>query len=536
MTDGRGSGADPRPIGVSRRRLLAGLGGVGAVGMAGGAGTFAHFSDAATFPGNELGAGEVELVVNGSTPTNGVVGFGVDRIDRGDAGVEAFDVAVRTNPARLWLATRCPEPDELLAEFLQVTLSVGGETVFPTDGSGTGSLGDLNRAFVAGIRLDEGCLAPEPADLRVTLTWELPVTTPDAVAGRDAGLELRLYTEQCRHVDEADADASNPFAGVQPCPGRPCVICEDGSDVKLQSLTLRYLGSEATTVVAVSTGGGAGGVGTGGTVVFDGAVEPGETFLVDATTTDVAGSDGNWLGPNVFVDDGSGGSGGNNGNDGNGGNSGNSGNAGNGSDRPDGVKIHTSCSETLAPGDVYGDFEVVAGTTTEGELLCDPDESDGSNGSNGGGNGDPDPHCGVCDDDVEGGDGPLRDLTFRYDGGASATVRATTTVTGPGGDAVVFGGEDGASVAPGSTFTADGSGVAQSWKNGVDSLGPNTALAIVEDGDDGADAVVEFHTSCSDPIAVGDTFGTNGSGGPLYELVAGTKADGEPLCGSEDGR
>ena len=62
-TDGSGRGSSG-PAGLSRRRLLAGLGGLGAIGTASGAGTFAYLSDEEAFRRNEIGAGEVALDVS----------------------------------------------------------------------------------------------------------------------------------------------------------------------------------------------------------------------------------------------------------------------------------------------------------------------------------------------------------------------------------------------------------------------------------------------------------------------------------------
>ncbi|TKX76736.1 hypothetical protein EXE53_30265, partial [Halorubrum sp. SD626R] len=104
-----------RSSGLSRRRLLAGIGGVGAVGMASGLGTGAYLSDRVTFANNGFGAGTVELTV-GDGVADGVV-VDVSGIDRGPEGrvTETFPVGVRTNPARVWLAAECPDDDALAA-------------------------------------------------------------------------------------------------------------------------------------------------------------------------------------------------------------------------------------------------------------------------------------------------------------------------------------------------------------------------------------------------------------------------------------
>ncbi|WP_144800034.1 hypothetical protein [Halorubrum depositum] len=218
MTPGRDGGR--RPSGLSRRQLLTGIGGVGAVGMASGLGTGAYLSDRATFGGNALGAGGVELTVDGDV-TDGAVELGVSGIEPGDAGTERFAVGVRTNPVRVWLAADCPDPDDALADALEVDVRVDGT---PVPG-GQGTIADVRRALADGERIDVGCLDPGDA-LDVAVGWRLPGDAVDALAGTDAALAFRLYAEQCRHVSEADAAASNPFAGLT-CdePGDDCPAC-----------------------------------------------------------------------------------------------------------------------------------------------------------------------------------------------------------------------------------------------------------------------------------------------------------------------
>lgn len=349
MTPGRDGGR--RPSGLSRRQLLTGIGGIGAVGMASGLGTGAYLSDRATLDGNALGAGGVELTVDG-TVSSGVVELGVSGIEPGDAGTERFEVGVRTNPVRVWLAADCPEPGDRLADALEVDVRVDGASV----SGGRGALADVQRALVGGERIDVGCLDPDDA-LDVAVDWRLPGDATDSLAGTDAALAFRLYAEQCRHVSEADAEGSNPFADrVCEDPEPECVPCADENGVKIGSLTLRYLGDEPADVVVAVTGGGAGGVGAGGTEVFAAEVGPNETFVVDGSASPTGDPD--WIGPNIYVDDGS-----------DTGESDGNGN-GNGGNSPAGVNIHTSCSVLLGPGDVYGDFEITGGTTTDDEPLC----------------------------------------------------------------------------------------------------------------------------------------------------------------------
>ena len=363
-----GDDAGRRPSGLSRRRLLAGIGGVGAVGMASGVGTGAYLADRETFPSNVFGAGEVGLTVDGD-PTSGTVTVGPLSVDRttfdGRPEPERFEIGASGNPVRVWLATDCPDGDSL-GNALEVEITVDGASL--TDGYRP--LDEVELDLVTGARIDAGCLDPDGGPIVVEVAPYLPADSPD-VGGETTDLVFRLYAEQCRHVTEEQANApgGNPFADVA-CE-QPCVPCEDENDVKVGSLTLQYLGDDPATVVVVATSGGAEGVGNGGTIVFNGEVAPNGTFVVNGANagTNTPG----WIGPNIYVDDG-GSDDGSEGNE-NGGGNGNAGGNGNGGSgggkKPAGVKIHTSCSESLRVGDVYGGlYEIVAAATTDDEPLC----------------------------------------------------------------------------------------------------------------------------------------------------------------------
>jgi hypothetical protein len=295
----------------------------------------------------------------------------------------------------VWLATDCPDGDSL-GNALEVEVVVDGESV--TDGYRP--LAAVERDLATGVRIDAGCLDPDDDPIVVEVAPYLPADSPD-VGGETTDLVFRLYAEQCRHVSEAEANApgANPFAGVA-CE-QTCVPCEksgdEGDEVRIGTLKLRYLGGDPATVVVVATSGGAGGVGNGGTIVFDGEVAPQGTFVVDGA--DAGTNTSGWIGPNIFLDDGAGGESeapetaggngnnandnGNNAND-NGNNANDNGNNANdnrnngrggsgrgGGKRPEGVRIHTSCSEPLRVGDIYGGlYKVVDGRTTDGEPLC----------------------------------------------------------------------------------------------------------------------------------------------------------------------
>jgi len=224
MTPGDDSGR--RPSGLSRRRLLAGIGGVGAVGMASGLGTGAYLADRETFRDNIFGAGEVGLTVNDEL-TDGAVTVGPFAVDRttfdGRPDPERFEIGASANPVRVWLATECPD-DDPLGDALEIEVVVDGEPL--TDGHQP--IDEVERLLATGRRIDDGCLEPGPdgGSIRVEVSPYLPFDAPDEVASSETDLTFRLYAEQCRHVSEADAAASNPYAEVA-CeePKSDCPAC-----------------------------------------------------------------------------------------------------------------------------------------------------------------------------------------------------------------------------------------------------------------------------------------------------------------------
>lgn len=211
MTDDRydeGGGRSDAAFGLSRRRLLASLGGVGVVGMASGAGTFAYFSDSETLASNDVDTGSLELQLTDDDSVDGTVTFDVRGIDRGASGERTVNLRIRTNPARVWLATDCPGPDDRLAEALEVRLAFAEKPV----SGGWQSFAAFRRSYFDGLRLDDGCLPPG-VDARLTLHWRLPSDVDAFLDGSETTFAFELHAEQCRHVSETDAHRSNPFEG-----------------------------------------------------------------------------------------------------------------------------------------------------------------------------------------------------------------------------------------------------------------------------------------------------------------------------------
>ena len=228
-----------------------------------------------------------------------------------------------------------------------------------------------------------------------------------------------------------------------------CGPCEG----KVSSLTLLYLGDAPATVVVT---------GRRGKIkddpLFSGVVAPGGEIVIVGPPTGSGGFAGT-LGTEIDV-------------------------SVNGAPH---VTIHTSCSQPIGPGMVFGDFVVTAGESSEGGPLCpaDPPPSDPPE--------DPVEDCGC--------EGKVTDLTLRYQGAVGAQVRIDMRK----GDTVFDG-----FVAPGGTLTVTGAD-----KQGT--LGPEVDIFL------NGQPHTSIHTSCSQPIGPGLVRG-------LFEVIEGVSRNGGDLC------
>ena len=145
--------------------------------------------------------------------------------------------------------------------------------------------------------------------------------------GKRYGISNILVSVCVRDDDTLDDPETDP----------ECVVCDEGTDTSLATLDVRYLGADDATVSVVSTKGGTSGE------LFAGTVSRGDVFTLDGKDVDRPGKGTDRLGPEVEI-------------------------SVEGEQRP--VAVHVSCSQLLAVGDVYGDFEIAGGTTTGGEPLC----------------------------------------------------------------------------------------------------------------------------------------------------------------------
>ncbi|ELZ45158.1 hypothetical protein C465_14581 [Halorubrum distributum JCM 9100] len=200
-------------IGLSRRKMLVGLGAVGVASAGAGIGTTAYFNDTETFEDNTLTAGSLDLFVHvdysedqgsyaqystepGTFMDGNVMGGGdgeplsiqVSDLKPGDSGEGEFCFSIVDNPAYMWMCGELTANDENgmtepemdddetpggdLADAMQVTVSYctddgdGGNDI--GDEIVSGSLRDVMLALRAGVPLSSDGDANAPLADRPT--------------------------------------------------------------------------------------------------------------------------------------------------------------------------------------------------------------------------------------------------------------------------------------------------------------------------------------------------------------------------------
>lgn len=238
---------DNSNIGLSRRRVLGGLGAIGIASAGAGLGTTAYFSDSETFEGNTITAGEFSLEVEQSIRYVDQDGMGPDEaayesgseedgiwvqseIDIEDAkpGDEyefCWDITVNDNPGYVVVVGDAAEQNGVeagtvdLADLWDIDdeddLESIGESATATltttvDGveheQAYDSLAALLASLESGIIVsdEEGPVTFQPGEM---VTVCLEVTIPTAVGNEIQGATLTssmtFYAEQARHNDAA---------------------------------------------------------------------------------------------------------------------------------------------------------------------------------------------------------------------------------------------------------------------------------------------------------------------------------------------
>jgi hypothetical protein len=219
----------------------------------------------------------------------------------------------------------------------------------------------------------------------------------------------------------------------------------DECDGKVTRLDLKYTGENPVEITVEDK--------KGDNELYIGIINPGEIFTIDGSSG-IFDDKKNTLGTEIVIL----------------------------TDGVENTKIHTSCSQPIGPGLIFGEFTVVGGASRNGGELCPLDPPPG--------NGD---ECGECD-------GKVTRLDLVNDGPATQIV-----VTDKKGENEIFN----AFVEAGATFTVKGFD-----KNGT--LG--TEIVIMANGSE-----TKIHTSCSQPIGPGLSFGD-------YTVVGGASRNGGELC------
>ena len=262
-------------IGLSRRKMLVGLGAVGVASAGAGLGTTAYFNDTETFQGNSLTAGELDLFVHvdysedqgsyaqyqtpdGTFIDGNVVGGGegeplsiqVSDLKPGDSGEGDFCFSIVNNPAYLWMCGDLTANDENgmnepetesdetaggdLADAMQVTVSYctsdgakGAEIVsgsladvmdalangVPLYGDGVPDAPVANRAPFEGVDSPFLDDVPNVAEQCVCFDWIVPVTVGNEIQTDSVEFDFEFYAEQARHNDGTNNPCIESVAG-----------------------------------------------------------------------------------------------------------------------------------------------------------------------------------------------------------------------------------------------------------------------------------------------------------------------------------
>ncbi len=240
---------DNSNIGLSRRRLLGGIGAIGVASAGAGLGTTAYFSDQEGFEGNTLTAGTLALIVEQELTGIDQDGIGPDEAawyEAGDGEAVVTDqivvtdakpgdeyeicwtVEIEGNPAFAKVTLDADEQtgaeagtvsavdlydvdddDDMVTigeaadAVAALTLSDGSEVVI-YENSLAGLFDALSEGIPVPARSDDGveeyCHEPgEAVELCVTIT--IPTTVGNELQGATSTFDVEVYAEQCRHND-----------------------------------------------------------------------------------------------------------------------------------------------------------------------------------------------------------------------------------------------------------------------------------------------------------------------------------------------
>ena len=255
-------------IGLSRRKVLVGLGAVGVASAGAGLGTTAYFSDEESFTDNTLTAGTLALLVEQKVVRVNQDGIGPDQLeyfsaedDSGDAVVTdeiviedakpgdeyefCWHVEIDGNPG---FAKVCFDADEqtgaeagnafasdlydvdadedmiTIGEAANATATLtfpGGSEVTVYENGLDGLFGALDDCIPVPSSAEEFCHQPnEPVEFCVEI--EIPTTVGNELQGAVSTFGVDFHAEQCRHNDlasflgrEAETEVGDGFVTVE---------------------------------------------------------------------------------------------------------------------------------------------------------------------------------------------------------------------------------------------------------------------------------------------------------------------------------
>ncbi|MFA9427961.1 SipW-dependent-type signal peptide-containing protein [Natronorubrum sp. A-ect3] len=241
---------DNTNIGLSRRRVLGGIGAIGIASAGAGLGTTAYFSDQETFENNTITAGSFALTVEQSVENIDQGGMGPDQIayESDDEGVWGssqidiqdakpgdeykfcWDITVHDNPGYVVVVGDSMEQNGVDAENVQLSdlwdiddmddLSTIGESATATltttvdsveHEQAYDSLAELLSSLESGIIVsdDEGPVTFQPGEaVTVCLEVMIPTDVGNEIQGATLTSSMMFYAEQARHNDAAGVLAS----------------------------------------------------------------------------------------------------------------------------------------------------------------------------------------------------------------------------------------------------------------------------------------------------------------------------------------
>ncbi|WP_336000347.1 SipW-dependent-type signal peptide-containing protein [Halorientalis halophila] len=199
-------------IGLSRRRLLAGLGTVGVASAGAGLGTSALFSDEESFEDNTITAGTLDMEVTATVEAaseywseavdlsatadgEAVSGISIDDVKPGDWGIICFDISIADNPGYVNVSTA-----DLVSE------ENGYTEPEPEDDNGEGELEENIVAEIYG-EFDESVSSEEPRDYLSDLDSTTPAgtTLEEAFSTYEGGVTLGGSEDPTEVGDGEDA-------------------------------------------------------------------------------------------------------------------------------------------------------------------------------------------------------------------------------------------------------------------------------------------------------------------------------------------